>query len=338
MRVNFYQKFLLVCVVSFLAIRAPARMPAVDANSSPTLSTNDAITSSLLQIQEQLHTTQLAIEQNQQAAIDTAKMNSANSELLSAQLQALEQTVTTQHNSDVDASHKTVQWIILLTGIFGLLCLGIMSWMVYLQSRAFTQLTRISSQQQAVIAGTGAVQQFAAPGRAIVENSSVQLLDAVGQLKERINELEKGGRQLPNGSNGANGVHLSNGSNGANGSSRTSVAIESNEANGLATVDSLAEGQKYLDENAPQKALELFDRFLVMHPDHAEALLKKADALQKIGRNDEALAHYNRVIEKDGTLAVAHLQKGGLLNRLRRYDEALNCYEQALQAQEKRRR
>jgi tetratricopeptide (TPR) repeat protein len=338
MRLNFHQKFLLVCVVAFLAIRAPAGTPAVDTNPSSSLSTNDAITSSLLQIQEQLHTTQLAIEQNQQAAIDTAKMNSANSELLSAQLQALEQTVTTQHNSDVDASHKTVQGIILSTGIFGLLCLGIMSWMVYLQSRAFTQLTRISSQQQAVIAGTGAVQQFAAPGRAIVENSSAQLLDAVGQLKERINELEKGGRQLPNGSNGAKGVHLSNGSNGSNGSSRTSVAIESSEANAVATVDSLAEGQKYLDENAPQKALELFDRFLVMHPDHAEALLKKADALQKIGRNDEALAHYNRVIEKDGTLAVAHLQKGGLLNRLRRYDEALNCYEQALQAQEKRRR
>jgi len=341
MRLNSYQKFLLICVVAFLAIRAPAGTSAVDTNPSSSLSTNDAITSSLLQIQEQLHTTQLAIEQNQQAAIDTAKMNSANSELLSAQLQALEQTVTTQHNSDVDASHKTVQGIILSTGIFGLLCLGIMSWMVYLQSRAFTQLTRISSQQQAVIAGTGAVQQFAAPGRAIVENSSAQLLDAVGQLKERINELEKGGRQLPNGSNGAKGVHLSNGSNGsngANGSSRNSVAIESNEANAVATVDSLAEGQKYLDENAPQKALELFDRFLVGHPDHAEALLKKADALQKIGRNDEALAHYNRVIEKDGTLAVAHLQKGGLLNRLRRYDEALNCYEQALQAQEKRRR
>jgi tetratricopeptide (TPR) repeat protein len=335
MRLNFYQKFLLVCVVAFLAIRAPARMSAVDTYSSSSLSTNDLVTSSLLQIQEQLHTTQLAIEQNQQAAIETAKMNSANSELLSAQLQALEQTVTTQHNSEVDASHKTVQWIILLTGIFGLLCLGIMSWMVYLQSRAFTQLTRISSQQQAVIAGTGAVQQFAAPGRAIVENSSAQLLDAVGQLKDRINELEKGGRQLPKGSNGANGVHLSN---GANESSRTSGAIESNEANSVATVDSLAEGQKYLDENAPQKALELFDRFLVGHPDHAEALLKKADALQKIGRNDEALAHYNRVIEKDSTLAVAHLQKGGLLNRLRRYDEALNCYEQALQAQEKRRR
>jgi tetratricopeptide (TPR) repeat protein len=338
MRLNFYQKFLLVCVVAFLAIRAPAGTSAVDTNPSSSLSTNDAITSSLLQIQEQLHTTQLAIEQNQQAAIDTAKMNSANSELLSAQLQALEQTVTTQHNSDVDASHKTVQGIILSTGIFGLLCLGIMSWMVYLQSRAFTQLTRISSQQQAVIAGTGAVQQFAAPGRAIAENSSAQLLDAVGQLKQRINELENGGRQLPNGSKGANGVHLSNGSNGANGSSRTSGAIESNEANAVATVDSLAEGQKYLDENAPQKALELFDRFLVGHPDHAEALLKKADALQKIGRNDEALAHYNRVIEKDSTLAVAHLQKGGLLNRLRRYDEALNCYEQALQAQEKRRR
>ena len=57
--------------------------------------------------------------------------------------------------------------------------------------------------------------------------------------------------------------------------------------------------------------------------------------MEKLGREDEALASYNRAIAKDTTLVIAHLQKGGLLNRLRRYDEALESYERALQAQEK---
>ena len=71
-------------------------------------------------------------------------------------------------------------------------------------------------------------------------------------------------------------------------------------------------------------------------PGHAEALVKKAVALEKLGRNDEALASCDRAIAADGALAIAHLHKGGLLNRLRRYDEALDCYERALVAQEKK--
>jgi len=58
--------------------------------------------------------------------------------------------------------------------------------------------------------------------------------------------------------------------------------------------------------------------------------------LEKLGRNDEALAMCDRAIAADGALAIAHLHKGGLLNRLRRYDEALDCYERALVAQEKK--
>ncbi len=57
-------------------------------------------------------------------------------------------------------------------------------------------------------------------------------------------------------------------------------------------------------------------------------------ALEKLGRDDEALACYNRAIAADNSLVIAHLHKGGLLNRLRRYDEALNCYEQALVGQD----
>jgi tetratricopeptide (TPR) repeat protein len=300
MRLAFNQKFFAGCLVVFLAMGGFAD----NTNQSSGL-TNDAATQNFLQIQEQLHATQLAIQQNEQAAAEAAK---SNMDALAARLQSLEQTVATQRNTEVDATHKTLQMTLLLAGVFGVICLGIMLLMVYLQSRAFTQLTQISSQQHAVLTNAATVQQLAAPGRATVETSNARLLDVVDQLNERINELEHNEPLLPPVSNG----------------------------NGKAKVDVLAEGQKYLDENEPQKALEFFDKFLAGHPEHAEALLKKADALEKIGRNDDALAHYNRAIAADSTLAVAHLHKGGLLNRLRRYDEALNCYEQALQAQEKK--
>ncbi len=305
MRLNFNQKFFTLCVIAFLAVRVLA-----ENTNSTSNQTNDAAAASFLQIQEQLHAAQLAIQQNQQAAADASKNNL---DLLGSRLQSLEQTVTTQHNNEIVATHKTLQTTLLLAGVFGVVCLGIMLAMVYLQSRAFAQLTQISAQQQAVLNTANAVQQLATPGRATVDAANTQLLDVVQQLNLRLNELENGPSLLP------------------------LVALEKPKVNGVA-LNPLAEGEKYLDENAPQKALEFFDKFLAAHPDHAEALLKKADALEKLGRATEALTHYNRSIAADNTLAVAHLHKGGLLNRLRRYDEALNCYEQALQAQEKKQR
>jgi tetratricopeptide (TPR) repeat protein len=314
----FYRTCVLAIAVSFLAIR----LPAMDTNASPDPTNelrNDALTASLLQIQEELHNTQLALQENQQA---TAALARNNSDMLTAHLQSLEQTLITQRADEAEEAHKTAEWTLLLTGVIGLAGLGILLWMVYLQTRAFTKLTEISIQQNAVMANAGAVHQLAAPGRAVVENSNAKLLEVVGQLKERITELELGTPSLAIGAK-ANGI--TNGNAGGNGNGRPKAEV-------------LAEAQKHLDQNEPQPALEIIDRYLTGHPDDPEALLKKADALQKIGRNDEALAHYNRVIAADGSLAVAHLQKGGLLIRLRRYDEALNCYEQALQAQEKKRR
>ena len=310
----FYRTLVLAIAVSFLAIR----LPAMDTNASPDSTNelrNDALTASLLQIQEQLHNTQLALQENQQVAAALAR---SNSDMLTAHLQSLEQTLNTQRAEEAEEAHKTAEWTLLLTGVIGLAGLGILLWMVYLQTRAFTKLTEISIQQNAVMANASAVHQLAAPARAVVENSNAKLLEVVGQLKDRITELELGTPSLPIGAK-TNGITNGNG-------------------NGRPKAEALAEGQQHLDQNEPQQALEIIDRYLAGHPDDPEALLKKADALQKIGRNDEALAHYNRVIAADSSMAVAHLQKGGLLNRLRRYDEALNCYEQALQAQEKKRR
>ena len=75
---------------------------------------------------------------------------------------------------------------------------------------------------------------------------------------------------------------------------------------------------------------------LGLDPKHAEALVKKGGALEKLGRMDEAIACYDRAIEANNSLTIAYLQKGGLFNRLARYDEALQCYEQALRTQEKK--
>jgi tetratricopeptide (TPR) repeat protein len=294
---NLPRKLFAICAGLLLALNVLAQ----DANTS-TNGAHDDVSKNYLQIQEQIHATQLAIEENQQAAADTAK---SNADMLAARLQTLEQSVAAQHGADAEAARQTQRLTLFLAGAFGLAGLGIMLLMVYFQWRAFTQLAEISSQHQAALANAGAVHQLAAPGRATVESSNARLLDVVGQLEKRINELEGGQKLLP-------------------------------EIAAAKAGDPLADIQKLLDGNQPQAALDAAEKFLAAHPANAEALVKRAVALEKLGRNDEALASCDRAIAADGALAIAHLHKGGLLNRLRRYDEALDCYERALLAQEKK--
>ena len=296
MNPNFTRKFFAVCAALFLALR----IFAADTNA-PAAATRDEVANNYLQIQAQLHATQLALEQNQQAAVDAAQSNAA---VLAARLQSLEQSVATQRVNDADAARRTQQLMLMMAGGFGLAGLAIMLLMVYFQWRAFTQLAQISTRQHAAIADASAVHQLAAPGRATVQNSNARLLDVVGQLERKIIDLESGSSLLA-------------------------------AAAGAKAVDLFAEGQRLLDANQPQKALELFDHFLSAQPEHAEALVKKSVALEKLGRLPEALDCCDRALARNGATTLAFLQKGGVLNQLNRHDEALNCFEQALLAQEK---
>jgi tetratricopeptide (TPR) repeat protein len=149
------------------------------------------------------------------------------------------------------------------------------------------------------------VHQLAGPGRAAVETSNSRLLDVVEQLERKIIELE-------------------------NGSNLLAVSADAK------SLDLLVEGQTLLDAGQPQKALEVFDRLLAVQPDHAEALVKKSAALEKLGRLPAALDACDRAIARDGGFTLAFLQKGGLLNKLNRHDEALDCFEQGLLAQKKK--
>jgi len=307
MNLHFSQKWLVAVAGVFLA----TQLFAADTNewATPPGVTREEVANNYLHIQEQIHESQLAIQKTQQAALDAAKSNSdalaAHADALAARLQSLEDTVTKQRASDAEAARKTQQSTLFLAGAFGLAGLGIMLLMVYFQWRAFTQLAQLSSPQHNALSNGNAIHQLAAPGRATVETANAQLLSVVDRLEQRIHELESGQKMLP-------------------------------EIVTPKPSDLLTEGQKHLDANVPLKALECFDKFLTAHPERAEGLVKRAAALEKLGREDEALQCYNRAIAADGSLVIAHLHKGGLLNRLRRYDEALNCYEQALLAQEKK--
>ena len=276
-------------------------LPARAQTNSPAVTNNDTVMNGYLQIQEQLHATQMAIEDIRAAGAVDAKRNA---DAIAARLESLEQSVAAQRNADTESARRTQQLTLLLAGAFGLAGLGIMALMFYFQWRAFTRIAEISAQQNAALANAGAVHQLAAPGRAAVATSNSRLLDVVGQLERKIIELENG----------------------------SSLLVE---AAGTKSLDLLAEGQTLLDAGQPHKALEVFDRLLAMHPDHAETLVKKSAALEKLGRIPAALDACDRAIARDDGFTLAFLQKGGLLNKLSRHDEALDCFEQGLLAQKK---
>ena len=291
MKSGYSKMFAAACLVVFLA----ARCLAADTNSTSTNA--DAVANGYLQIQAQLHDTQLALEKSrveaQQNAADTT-----------ARIRALEQTLAAQRANDLAIAQKNQQSLFMLAGAFGLTVLAAVLFMAWLQWRSVARLVEIVSRPGAALASAGAVQQLAAPGRATVEVSNARLLDIVGQLEKKILDLESGGRLLAGPT--------------------------------AKSTDPLAEGQAFLDANEAQRALDCFEKFLSAQPQNPEALVKKASALEKLGRVDEALASCDRAIAADGVTVTAYLFKGGLLNRLQRYDEALKCYEQAMRAQDEK--
>jgi tetratricopeptide (TPR) repeat protein len=290
MRSGYFKIFPAVCLAALLA----ARSFAADTNSISSSTNTDAAVNGYLQIQMQLHDTQMALEKSRDEARQTAVDTTAR-------IEALEQAIAARHAADLEVAQKNQQSLFMLAGAFGLTVLAAVLFMAWLQWRSVARLVETASRQGAALASAGAVHQLAAPGRAAVEISNSRLLDIVGQLEKKILDLESGGRLL---------------------------------SAPPTKPDSLAEGQAFLDANESQKALDCFEKVLAAQPQNPDALVKKASALEKLDRLDEALACCDRAIAANGAPVTAYLFKGGLLNRLQRYDESLKCYEQAMQARD----
>ena len=307
---------LLIALVSFAF---NARVLAVETNVTAVSLPPDAA-NGFLQVQQQLHDTQLAIERNrQQVEAETRR----NTEDMTARIEALQQLIATQRQGEITAMQKAQQLILVLGGAFGVVGLAVLLLVAYLQWRAVSRLVAMFSTNPAeFVLEPGGVSPSLAAGDS-VQQSNAQLFSMVDHLEKRILELKQATR-APLSETASAAVQETNGA------PKTSSDRDECVAN---LVD---EGQSLLAANEPQKALECFDVALGLHPQHAEALVKKGGALEKLGRLDEAIACYDQAIEADGGMTIAYLHKGGLFNRLSRYDEALQCYERALQTQEKK--
>jgi hypothetical protein len=115
-------------------------------------------------------------------------------------------------------------------------------------------------------------------------------------------------------------------------------AVDENEAaklklgRAMRTRRLLTHGEELLKAENARKALDCFEEALALEPASVEALIKKGNALERLGRLEEALATYDQAIALDGTATMAYLFKGGLCNRLERYEEAMQCYQRAVTA------
>ena len=129
--------FLVVCAV----LAFGARIFADETNAAASAMPSDLV-NGYLQIQAQLHDTQLAIEKNRQLAEAEAQRNT---DATAARIEALQQTIATLRASEIAATQKTQQLTLILAGTFGTIGLGVILLMAYAQWRTVTRLVELSS-------------------------------------------------------------------------------------------------------------------------------------------------------------------------------------------------
>ncbi|HUE36436.1 MAG TPA: tetratricopeptide repeat protein [Candidatus Acidoferrum sp.] len=295
----------------------------------PSLQSTDAV-NAFIQVQAQLHETQMLVDSNR---LQTVAALERHSEALSTDIQLLEKAVADQRadlekavaeqRADAAESARGIEHMMLMVAGVGMLALAVVVVLVFLQLRTATRLIELamspgsplgSARSLPVVENTVALP---ASARAALEFSNARLLGVIERLEKRILELEET-VNLP-----LEEGHSSGFENGKTSKERQ-------------VADLLVEGQLFLDTNKPEKALQCFEEALAIEPKLADALIKKAAALEKMEKIEEAIVCYDNAIELGDSVTTALLQKGGMLNRLARYDEALQCYERALQTQEKK--
>jgi tetratricopeptide (TPR) repeat protein len=321
--------------LSFADLRAAdsAAPPVViGAPTQENLGSNDALRA-YLQLQEQLHDTQLSIERNRQEAQAAAAQDAAT---LSNRLQAIEQSLLAQRASELETAQRTNHLLFAIVGIFAAVGFAAALFTAYFQWRAVSRLADISTALSAgrglafpAAAALGLAEQHEALSNGSVEQSNSRLIGLVQQLEKRIAELEHTAalplkEAPPGGNDGTEQAH-------------PELIVDSAAGDQAAQITKLLERGQSLSNDRPEEAITAFDEILALEPNHAEALVKKGTVLEKLRQPQEALECYDRAIAADGTLTIAYLHKGGLCSRLEKYGEAMECYERALHTQEKKR-
>jgi tetratricopeptide (TPR) repeat protein len=333
------QDMKLSTIVIFLALALASAVPSLvaaeaEAPASPPThpeETNAQDTlRSYLQLQEQIHATQLQINRNRQES-DASAARAA--EALANRLQSIEQALAAQRAQELTAMQSSNRVMIIVAGSFAVTGFLAMLLVAYFQWRTVTRLADLASHLPATPAlGMGATFGALGPGEGPVvtvgpaERSSLRLLGAMEKLEKRIAELEHIPHTVATEEGGsAHGhQHATEASNG--------TAAPTLSPSPIASL--LGKGQSLLNLEKSEEALACYEEILKLEPNHPEALVKKGLALERLRKLEEAIGCYDRAIAADHSMTMAYLYKGGLYNRMERFSEALQCYEQALQSQE----
>jgi len=274
---------------------------------------------SFLQLQEQVHAAQLAIERNRREAEAAA---TRNVEAIAARLHELETSLVAQRTRELEAMQDSNRLLLTVGGTCAALGFLAMLLTAFFQWRAVNRLTEFSVVSQASFGvNRGALP---APGTAeahpissvVADQAQTQLFGAVERMEKRILELE----------------HTTQSPVAGKDSNSHATAGPSSQVAAL-----LVRAESLLRADQAGEALACYDEILALEPNQAEALVRRGDALERLHKFDDAIVSYDRAIAADGSLTIAYLHKGALFNRLERFEQALQCYEQALQTQERSR-
>jgi tetratricopeptide (TPR) repeat protein len=330
---------LLVCLLVWFVAgpvgRAAEPAPAALAKSEETNA--QEVLRAYLQLQEQIHANELAIERSQKEAQRTAEQTA---QTLEERLKTIEQSLNSQRSAEVEVLRNFNRVMVIVAAAsagIGLLALALMAYFQWRTVNRLAEITAALPAAHALAAGTplAALGAGDAPQVTVgpAEQSSQRLLGALEQLDKRLQQIEHSERpHLTEGPVSGNGASL--GPVAPNGHSAPEGELVSDEAGRIHVL--LGKGQSLLNLDNAEGALECFNQVLALAPKHTEALLKKGAALERLRKLEEAVACYDQALAADSSLTLAHLYKGGLLNRMERFDEALQCYELALHTQEKK--
>jgi len=312
------------------------------ANATDTVETNAVSNDTLrsyLQLQEQLHATQMALERNRQ---ESEALAAKNAEAVAARFKAIEDALTAKRVTELENMKDSMgtlkssmesnnRMLMTVAGTIASVGFLVLLLTAYLQWRSVSRLAEFTAMvQSARTALPPSPAEAQLLGAGDVTQSGGRLSSVLAQLEKRILELEHTTHPPVETKVITAGTHTATAVR-PNGTSAENGHHEPDEQDSVL----LAKGQSLLSLDKAAEALECFEEILKAEPNHAEALVKKGIALEELRRMEEALQCYDSAIAANGDLTIAYLQKGGLFNRLERYEEALQCYEQALHAQEK---
>lgn len=341
------------CVITVLVAVASGQtsapiasaIPAAKSPSPEELSQAELL-KSYLQLREQLQATQLAIATSRIEAEVTARAQSAAlAERLEAiktaldvererrrteseQAQAL-RVETERKQAEQQRSNRVILWFAL--GIGSIALLAIVAGPL-LQWRAINHLAKVVATRPQLMAPPQAALLTAESGGGLSDQtvavSNQRMQGMIERMERRIFELEHtAGASSPSA--------MATTSTFISGESLPRVVAANDHAARIQLL--LANGHSMLAAGKAKEAVTCYNEVLKLDLNHAEALVRRGAALEKLKQDDEAIQCYDRAIKADSKMTLAYLYKGGVCNRLERYEEASKCYEQALKTEDESR-